>query len=45
MRCGSLMANVCDLDVWQEEGGGGGGFLAWVRHFTLIVPLSTQEYK
>ena len=32
----------------SRPGGGGGGVIvlcSWARHFTLTVPLSTQEYK
>ena len=28
-----------------DSGSGGPGLCSWARHFTLIVPLSTQVYK
>ena len=46
-RRGGLMVNA--LDSGSNDAGSSPGrvivLCSWARHFTLTVPLSTQEYK
>ena len=46
-RHGGLMISALDSGSSDpgSSSGWGTALCSWVRHFTLIVPLSTQMYK
>ena len=46
-RCGGLMISALDSGSGSLvlSTGRGSGLCSWARHFTLVVPLSTQVYK
>ena len=46
-RCGGLMVSALDSGSGGpgSSPGQGTALCSWARHFTLIVPLSTQVYK
>ena len=46
-RCGGLMVSALDSGLGSQGSSPGRGtaLCSWARHFTLIVPLSTQVYK